>query len=252
MSKQTASFEPCVAPQNRAVQVPHFSVESNQGTRSPSTAPRSPQSARRRLDLITATHQALVAERERTQRKFTKLNEYLAIADGVAQALDKLSEDMFGRIVQVLEQNLTRALQEVLEQPITLKVEREYKRGTATIGFHIERLGQPEDIMRGQGGSVANILSVGLRMYALATLPPEQHCRFLVLDEQDCWLRPDLVPRLVKIVHDAGRALGFQVLMISHHDSAAFERYADKIYRFIPNQGGVQVLAYEASPHKID
>jgi ABC-type glutathione transport system ATPase component len=186
------------------------------------------------------------------ERKFTKLNEYLAIADGVAQALDKLSEDMFGRIVQVLEVNLTRALQEVLEQPITLKVERDYKRGTATIGFHIERDGQPEDIMRGQGGSVANILSVGLRMYALATLPSERHRRFLVLDEQDCWLRPDLVPRLVKLVHDAGRALGFQVLMISHHDIAAFERYADKIYRFLPDTAGVQVQAYETSPRKID
>jgi ABC-type glutathione transport system ATPase component len=150
---------------------------------------------------------------------------------------------MFGRIVQVLESNLTKALQEVLEQPIALKVERDYKRGTATIGFHIERQGQPEDIMRGQGGSVANILSVGLRMYALATLSPERHRRFLMLDEQDCWLRPDLVPRLVKMVQDAGRSLGFQVLMISHHDTSAFEKYADKIYRFIPETDGVQVIA---------
>ena len=88
--------------------------------------------------------------------------------------------------------------------------------------------------MRGQGGSVANILSVGLRMFALTTLDPSQHRRFLVLDEQDCWLRPDLVPRLVKIVHDAGRALGFQVLMISHHDATNFSRYADRIYRLTP------------------
>ena len=42
----------------------------------------------------------------------------------------------------------------------------------------------------------------------------------------------DNVPRLVKIVHNAGEALGFQVIMISHHDVAAFRQYADKIYRF--------------------
>jgi hypothetical protein len=136
----------------------------------------------------------------------------------------------------------------VLEQPIVLKVSRDYKRGVATIGFHVERNGRPEDIMKGQGGSVVNILSAGLRMFALTTLDPLIHRRFLVLDEQDCWLRPDLVPRLVKIVHDAGRARGFQVLLISHHDVSAFEQYADKNYQFIPTVDGVQVKDRAASP----
>ena len=76
-------------------------------------------------------------------------------------------------------------------------------------------------------------------MFALTTLDPAKHRRFLVLDEQDCWLRPDLVPKLVKIVREAGRALGFQVIMISHHDLSIFERYADKVYRFVPLMGGV-------------
>jgi hypothetical protein len=162
-----------------------------------------------------------------------KVTAYLSIAEAVDQALDKLSEQLFGRMVKILEQKLTLALQEVLEQPIQLKVNRDYKRGGATMSFHIERSGQPEDIMKGQGGSVVNILSVGLRIFALTTLDPTRHRRFLVLDEQDCWLRPDLVPRLVKIVHEAGRALGFQVILISHHDVSAFEQYADKIYQFV-------------------
>ena len=54
-------------------------------------------------------------------------------------------------------------------------------------------------------------------------------------------LHPELVPRLVKIVHQAGRALGFQVLMISHHDVSIFEQYADRIYRFTPTPDGVRV-----------
>jgi predicted ATPase len=79
-------------------------------------------------------------------------------------------------------------------------------------------------------------------MFALTSQDEREHRRFLVLDEQDCWLRPDLVPMLVKIVHDAGNALGFQVLMISHHDMAFFERWADKVYRFTPvAEGAVRV-----------
>ncbi|MFA9476972.1 hypothetical protein ACERK3_01570 [Phycisphaerales bacterium AB-hyl4] len=77
-------------------------------------------------------------------------------------------------------------------------------------------------------------------MVALTTLDAIRHRRFLVLGGQDCWLRPDLVPRLVKIVHDAGEALGFQVLMISHHDADSFEHYADRVYELAPQGGGVE------------
>ena len=137
-------------------------------------------------------------------------------------------------------------------QPIALKVDRDFQRKTTTMEFHVERNGQREDILRGQGGSVANVLSVGLRLFALTTLDKQKHRRFLVLDEQDCWLRPDLVPRLVKIVRNAGRALGFQVLMISHHDSAIFERYADRIYRFIPTPEGVRIEMVPGAPSAND
>ena len=213
---------------------------------------RSPVAAQQRLQFLVRDQERLRKERDREATAQERLNGYLAIAEAVDEALDKLSEDMFGQIVRVLEEKLTLALQEVLEQPIVLKAERSYKRGSATISFHVEREGHREDIMRGQGGSVANILSVGLRMFALATLDEKTHRRFLVLDEQDCWLRPDLVPRLVKIVHEAGRALGFQVLMISHHDIAAFEQYADKVYQFQPGATGLRVIERNAQSSEVD
>jgi hypothetical protein len=207
-----------------------------------------PERVKAKLDQLQGKRQLLAKMRATTDSQLQQATAYLSISDAVDQALDKLSEQLFGRIVQILEEKLTLALQEVLEQPIVLKVDREYRRRGATISFHVERNGQAEDIMRGQGGSVVNVLSVGLRMFALTTLDPTVHRRFLVLDEQDCWLRPDLVPRLVKIVHEAGRALGFQVLMISHHDISAFEQYADKIYQFIPTPDGVQVRERVCSP----
>jgi hypothetical protein len=156
-------------------------------------------------------------------------------------------------LLDIIEQKLTLALQEVLEQPIQLKAGVQWKRNSAAVDFWIERGGNREDILKGQGGSVTNILSVGLRMFALTTLDERQHRRFLVLDEQDCWLRPDLVPRLVKIVHDAGKALGFQVLMISHHDASAFAQYADRIYRLTPRaDNDVSVSLVESLPIQAD
>jgi ABC-type glutathione transport system ATPase component len=164
---------------------------------------------------------------------------YLGVADKVTDALELLSQRLFKELLGVVEEKVTIALQEILEQPIRLRADADFKRGAATVDFWIDHEGYREDVYRGQGGSVANILSVGLRLFALTTLDPARHRRFLVLDEQDCWLRPDLVPKLVKIVQEAGRALGVQVIMISHHDLSVFEQFADKVYRFVPLLGGV-------------
>ena len=208
--------------------------------------PASPQKLRHEFLLLEGQRQTLSQERERHGRRLVELTEYLEIAPQVEAALETLSEELFGKLAKLIEAKLTVALQEVLGQPIVLKVQRDFKRGAATMSFYIERDGQPEDIMRGQGGSVANILSVGLRLFALAQADPKQHRKFLVLDEQDCWLAPDLVPRLVKIVHDAGVALGLQTLLISHHDPRVFEQFADKIYRFAPGADGV--VAEDVTP----
>jgi len=207
-----------------------------------SNSMRPPQAARSRADRLLHSREEREQRSLQLANRFAELNAYLAIAGDVTVALEQLSDQLFQQLLVTVQEKLTIALREILEQPIEFKAEATFERGAAAVKFHIERAGNKEDILRAQGGSVTNILSVGLRMFALATLDPARHRRFLVLDEQDCWLRPDLVPRLVKIVHEAGRALGFQVLMISHHDVALFERYADRIYQFTPDgTGGVSV-----------
>ncbi len=197
-----------------------------------------PESVRRRIDRLIDRRDEKVRDSQALDKNFRKLNAFLDIADDVSLALEQLSEELFQQLLGMVQEKLTIALQEILDQPVAFRARPDFKRGAATVEFYIERDGNEEDILRGQGGSVTNILSVGLRMFALMTLEETEHRRFLVLDEQDCWLRPDLVPRLVKMVQEAGRALGFQVLMISHHESSLFERYADRIYRLSLNSEG--------------
>lgn len=170
----------------------------------------------------------------------------------VAEALEWLSQEMFADVARVLEEHLTRGLQEVLDQPIRVRVETGYSSGKATVEFSIERNGYQEDIMKGQGGSVLNVLSVGLRMLALRTLPEESHRPFLVLDEPDAWLRPDVVPNLVRIVAEAGREMGFQTILISHHDVSRFVSFADKIYEFEPNPDGTVAVRLLGGPPELE
>lgn len=206
---------------------------------------RSPTALQRRCWELAAVRKQKMNDETKLKEQMQETEEYIAISGQVTEALELLSAQLFEQQLELIQEKLTIALQEVLEQPLRLKAVAEWKRNGASVEFEIERDGNTEDIMKGQGGSVANILSVGLRMFALMTLDESEHRRVLVLDEQDCWLRPDLVPRLVKIIHEAGQALGFQIIMISHHDSAMFERYADCIYQFTPSKEGVQVQRVE-------
>jgi ABC-type glutathione transport system ATPase component len=159
------------------------------------------------------------------------------IGGRVTEALAELSEEVFREEIGLVEKLLTRALQDVLGQPIQLKAEVDWRNNSATVDFQIERAGELEDILRGQGGSVANVLSVGLRIFALQQLGAE-HRKVLILDEQDCWLRPDRVPAFVNLLSKAARELDFQMIVISHHDVELFEENADRIIRLVPGADG--------------
>jgi hypothetical protein len=213
-----------------------------------------PTQARRIFDRLEGHREAIQKVRDDRDRQRQDMSEYLAVAEDIKTALEAFSEQLFSELVDALQSQLTKALQDVLDQPIELKVERGIRQGAVTLGFYVEKAGQREDIMKGQGGSVVNILSVGLRLLALHGEDEKRHRRFLVLDEQDCWLRPDLVPKLVGIIHEAGKKMGFQVLMISHHDPAMFEKYADRIYRCRPQNNGKEsyVLVEEVPPLHTD
>ena len=213
---------------------------------------QSPEKIRKRLDRLSWQRDDLTEKAKRVATRLKDLDGHLGIAGEVSEALEHLGKELFEEVLGLMEKKLSLAIEEVLDQPIRFKSEAAFKGGTAHVSFSVERDGNKEDVQRGQGGSVQNILSVGLRMFALANLEKSEHRRFLVLDEQDCWLRPELVPRLVNIVHQAARELEFQVIMISHHDIGLFQKYADKVYRLNPGRDGLEIGEINAQPIESD
>lgn len=205
----------------------------------PSSELRAPDALAERAGQLRNRRAFLIERAASAGRQRAQAEAFVAVAPKVAVALQKLSEGLFEQIARLLETKLTFALQEVLRQPIRLKAEQRQSKNQTEVHFSILRGEETEDILLGQGGSVANVLSVGLRMFALATLDGARHRPFLILDEQDCWLRPDLVPQLVKIIHAAGKELGFQTVVISHHDVSNFECFAETIYQLEPGDAGV-------------
>lgn len=222
--------------------IPSNEIETQQDEQARSKAPvESPLRLKEIAKQLSWQQKQLEKQRTATVAALEKIEACLAIADDVTIALEELSGKLFNELVGTLEEKISMALQDILEQPLEFRAVPKTLRKATVLEFSIERDGNAEDARRAQGGSVHNILSVGLRLFALASLSQE-HSGFLVLDEQDCWLRPELVPKLVKIVHETGKELGFQVLMISHHDTKLFDRHADKIYKLEPHDKTVRAL----------
>jgi hypothetical protein len=69
------------------------------------------------------------------------------------------------------------------------------------------------------GGAMINVISAGLRTIAVARSGQRP---FLILDEPDCWIRPDRVPAFFNVLQGLCRDLKFQLIVISHHPKQTF------------------------------
>ena len=196
----------------------------------------------RQLDRLSGQAAAIVAAHGQARRELLEVEGFLDLAPKAAARLEELTQELFGQVLDEIETELTHAVREILGQNRTVKARRSLNKGKLSIEFEMEQDGQAEDILTGQGGSVCNILSVGLRLIALSQLDPDEHRPFLVMDEQDCWLRPDLVPGFVRLVAAIADRLGIQVLYISHHPVDLFALRADRVFTLAPSrEQGVRV-----------
>lgn len=192
-----------------------------------------------RLQRLSALGETRVDEHRREREQLARAKEFLELAPRAATRLEDLSSALFGKALDEIEANLTHAIREILGQDREVSTLREVKNGRLNVSFRIHNAGggdEVEDILKGQGGSVCNILSVGLRLIALSQLPEDRHRPFLVLDEQDCWLRPTLVPKFMKLISAIAHRLDLQVLVISHHPMDLFSNAVDRVVVIHPDR----------------
>lgn len=195
-------------------------------------SPSSLRELERRLDRLSAFGESRADEYVRERDLLLQAGDFLDLAPHAQDVLEELSTALFGKVLDEIESNLTHAIREILGQDRVVATRREVKNNRLQVHFEVHNRGdedEVEDILSGQGGSVCNIFSVGLRLIALSQLPENRHRPFLVLDEQDCWLRPSLIPTFMKLIKQIAHRLSIQVLVISHHPVDLFACDTDRI-----------------------
>lgn len=146
---------------------------------------------------------------------------FVELQPNVVEFLDKLQQRAHQRSVGAYERMLTAIVDDVLaEQGKRVAFDLKISRGLPSLFVSIDNDGNSEDIVDGQGGSVANVVSAGLRYIALSRL--SEHRKFVLLDEPDCWLSPDKIPAFFNVLNKLSKEIGIQSVVISHHDASSF------------------------------
>lgn len=107
-----------------------------------------------------------------------------------------------------------------------------------------------EDVLRGTGGSVTNIIVAGFRIISVIR---SGNRKFLLLDEADCWLKEDYFPSFSKMLKEVSEKLGVQILLISHDKDSYFSGVIDhqvEIYK--DNSGKIQSRFNELPDWDVD
>lgn len=161
--------------------------------------------------------------------------------EDVDSVLDAVEARFHARSLGILEGLLSAFLEDVLPreddgQPQSVSLRMETQRGLPALQIDVRNGENLEDALRGRGGSVANVLSTGLRFAALSRagrspLSGFIFRPFLILDEADCWIRPDRIAAFSEVIHQLSMDLGIQILVISHHSADMLKGYPVRLER---------------------
>ena len=129
--------------------------------------------------------------------------------------------------IGVYEKLLTALIEDTLDNNRKIKMNLAIERGMPALEIYSEKEeGKLEDIYSSNGGSINNIVSVGLRAISLIR---SKKRRLLILDESDCWLKGDYIPKFGSVIQQLSERLGIQIVMISHHNEENFSDIRNKL-----------------------
>lgn len=180
-----------------------------------------------RLAHCNGRYAASVAQMEEVLNRLTAAGSRLSLEPAVKELLERLQSRVMSRSVGGLQALLSAILNDVFPGKGDVVLTVSSLRGAPALDIYVDNQGQPEDASEGSGGAVDNVLSAGLRYSALMRT---QNRRLMVMDEPDCWMRPDKVPPFVSVLRQVSEEVGIQTLLVSHHDESFFSGSASMVY----------------------
>lgn len=202
------------------------------------------QSLKLHIAHMEGRRDSVIKEYEKNMGYLKALEKNSEYYQKIDAALVRAQQEASGEAIARYSSLLSAIATDILGEKTDIGMELSVDRGLPALDvFLAHKNGKKIDIVEGCGGSLSNIISVGLRLIALTTSGKRQ---FLALDEPDCWLSPLLVPDFFRVLE--GVADGAQIVVITHHDvSSVSEATTVLELRGGPEQG-LSVKTIAAAP----
>ena len=172
--------------------------------------------------LLQGKAMSLTEEKDTVVLKVQKAKLWLKRQPEYLKFLEHLQTIFHQENTQLFSELLTYFVKDVLNKDKDIVFDLYTYHNLPALKIEAMQNGHREDIYAGNGGSIVNIVSTGLRLIALSRM---QNRKFIVLDEPDCWLKPDHVPFFAKIIGEISSQLGIQTIIVSHHSWEYFKDY---------------------------
>lgn len=181
-----------------------------------------------RIPKVMGYVEALVDRKSQLLIEDDQLKERQSMHGPMTTLMEHLSEKVVSQSKGLYSELLTAIVLDVMDdqdQHIELEASMS-SRNRPEVMISSVKKGFKEDIVRNRGGSINSLVSAGLRIIALAL---SGNRRFVMLDEADCWLRGDLIPKFAQVLGRLSAEMGIQCVYISHHDPDIFRAHGDVV-----------------------
>lgn len=172
--------------------------------------------------LLQGTLQALTEEKKVVFDRVAKAKKWLQKQPDYVKFLQHLQDILHQKNIGAFSELLSYFVHDVLQKDKDISMELYTYHNLPALRIEAVNGGHKESILEGSGGSIANIVSTGLRLIALSRMTNR---KFIILDEPDCWLKPDHIPLFAKIIGEISNKLKIQTVIISHHHWKYFKDY---------------------------
>lgn len=167
----------------------------------------------------------LIEQRDALLKRVGDAKKHLEVEPEIKKALEKYQFKKHQDSIGLYESLLTQLVNEILpEQADEIEFDLRLERNAPVLDIYLGKNVNRKDIMTATGGSLANILSTGLRVISLMRANLRQ---FIVFDEADCWLETKRIPAFARLIHEICTDLNMQSILISHHEPDIFSDLFD-------------------------
>jgi energy-coupling factor transporter ATP-binding protein EcfA2 len=182
---------------------------------------RSAEALERSINRALTTRDGLQQRMAELEDQVGKAKGRLELKEDVTATLERIQNVMHEATVGSYARLLTALVQDVINKDTIIDIDLTLERGQPAMTVSSYDIDSPsyKSLIYENSGAMTNVVCTGLRIIAVSKSGGR---KFLVLDEPDCWIRDSRVERFYEVLRSLCRDIGFQIVVISHHDASKF------------------------------